>query len=120
MTARWGITFPLEGVPLSDHRDILLEAEALGYTDAWTFEVNGTDAFVPIAAAASWTERIRFGTAIANVFTRTPMLLAMSAAGVAEAAPGRFCLGGGARSPPPAERGEGGAPPRTARRARGT
>src|SRR3990172_6076345 len=107
MTARWGITFPLEGVPLSDHRDILLEAEALGYTDAWTFEVNGTDAFVPIAAAASWTERIRFGTAIANVFTRTPMLLAMSAAGVGGGARGRFCLGVGASSPAIVERWNG-------------
>ena len=107
MTARWGITFPLEGVPLSDHRDILQEAEALGYTDAWTFEVNGTDAFVPIAAAAAWTEGMRFGTAIANVFTRTPMLLAMSAAGVAEAAPGRFCLGVGASSPAIVERWNG-------------
>ncbi|HSP56437.1 MAG TPA: LLM class F420-dependent oxidoreductase, partial [Dehalococcoidia bacterium] len=37
---RWGMTYPLEGIPLSAHREILEEAEGLGYTDAWTAEVN--------------------------------------------------------------------------------
>ncbi|MCH7522729.1 MAG: LLM class flavin-dependent oxidoreductase, partial [Chloroflexi bacterium] len=90
MTDRWGITFPLEGVPLLEHREVLQEAERLGYTDAWTAEVDGTDAFVPLALAASWTSELRLGCAIANVFTRGPALLAMEAAAVAEAAPGRF------------------------------
>src|SRR4029453_7283434 len=43
---------------------------------------------------------MRLGTAIANVFTRGPATLAMCAAGVAEVAPGRFCLGVGAGSQP--------------------
>lgn len=96
---RWGFTFPLEGIPLSAHREVLEEAERLGYTDAWTAEVAGTDAFVPVALAAAWTSRLRLGTAIANVFTRGPALLAMTAEAMAEAAPGRFCLGVGASSP---------------------
>src|SRR3990170_3532082 len=96
---RWGLTFPLDGVPLPAHREVLREAEALGYTDAWTLEVDGLDAFVPVALAADWTERLRLGTAIANVFTRGPALLAQTAAAVAEVAPGRFCLGIGASSP---------------------
>src|SRR3989304_2792727 len=99
MADRWGVTFPLEGGPLPAHREVLLEAERLGYTDAWTFEMNGTDAFVPLALAAAWTERLRLGTAIANIFTRTPALLAMEAAALSEAAPGRFCLGIGTSSP---------------------
>ncbi len=99
MNQRWGITFPLDGVPLPDHREVLREAERSGFTDAWTMEVNGADAFVPLAMAAAWTEKLRLGTAIANVFTRTPALLAMSAAAMAEAAPGRFCLGVGSSSP---------------------
>ncbi len=90
---RWGFTFPLEGLPLSAHREVLREAESLGYTDAWTAEVGGADAFVPIALAAAWATKLRLGTAIANVFTRGPALLAMTAAALAEAAPGRFCLG---------------------------
>src|SRR3990170_7231394 len=96
---RWGITFPLDGVPLPAHRDILREAERLGYTDGWTAEVDGLDAFAPVALAATWTEKLRLGTAIANVFTRGPALLAQQALAVAEVASGRFCLGVGASSP---------------------
>jgi probable F420-dependent oxidoreductase len=96
---RWGVTLPLEGVPLADHRAILQEAEQLGYTDAWTLEVDGLDCFTPLALAAAWTERLRLGTAIANVYTRTPSVLAMQAAALAEAAPGRFVLGLGSSSP---------------------
>jgi hypothetical protein len=44
---RWGITFPLDGVSLSGHREVLREAESIGYTDLWTAEVDGPDAFTP-------------------------------------------------------------------------
>jgi len=96
---RWGFTYPLDAVPLPAHREVLQQAESLGYTDAWTAEVDQLDGFVPIAPAALWTETMRFGTAIANVFTRGPALLAQQAAAVAEMAPGRFVLGVGASSP---------------------
>src|SRR3990170_3236025 len=96
---RWGLTFPLDGVPLPAHRELLPEAEKLGYTDAWTAEVDGLDAFTPIALAAAWTEKLRLGTAIANVFTRGPALLAQTAVAGAGVASGRFCLGVGASSP---------------------
>lgn len=96
---RWGLTFPLDGVSLPEHRELLREAERLGYTDAWTAEVDGLDAFTPVAVAATWTQELRLGTAIANVFTRGPALLAQQALAIAEVAPGRFCLGIGASSP---------------------
>ena len=96
---RWGFTYPLDAVPLPAHREVLRQAESLGYTDAWTAEVDQLDGFVPIAPAALWTETMRFGTAIANVFTRGPALLAQQASAVAEIAPGRFVLGVGASSP---------------------
>jgi probable F420-dependent oxidoreductase len=51
---------------------------------------------------------MRLGTAIANVFTRGPATLAMSAAGLADLAPGRFCLGLGAGSQPIVEAWNGG------------
>ncbi|MCH8025342.1 MAG: LLM class F420-dependent oxidoreductase [Chloroflexi bacterium] len=96
---RWGLTFPLDGVPLPAHRELLREAETLGYTDAWTMEVDGLDSFTPAALAATWTDKMRIGTAIANIFTRGPALLAQSAVAVAEVAGGRFCLGVGSSSP---------------------
>ena len=96
---RWGLTFPMDGVSLPAHKEILQEAEQLGYTDAWTMEVDGVDAFVPAALGLSWTNELRIGTAIANVFIRGPASLAQTAAGVNEVAGGRFVLGIGASSP---------------------
>jgi probable F420-dependent oxidoreductase len=98
-TDRWGITVPLTGLPLAGHQALLAELAAAGYTDAWTAETAGTDAFTPLALAAQWAPSLRLGTAIAPVYTRGPGLLAMSAATVAELAPGRFTLGIGTSSP---------------------
>ncbi|MGH2589102.1 MAG: LLM class F420-dependent oxidoreductase [Dehalococcoidia bacterium] len=95
---RFGLSIPLMGVPLHEHREILRRAEQAGYTDLWSLEVDATDAFSPLALAAGWTERMRLGTAIAGTFTRGPMTLAMSAAALAESAPGRFVLGLGTSS----------------------
>ena len=96
---RWGMTYPLEGISLSEHREVLQAAEDLGYTDAWSAEVNANDAFTPLAAFAAWTKTTRLGCAIANIYTRTPTLLAQTAAAMADLAPGRFCLGIGTSSP---------------------
>jgi probable F420-dependent oxidoreductase len=117
---RWGITFPLDGVPLAAHRRVLREAEEAGYTDAWTAEVDGPDAFTPVTLASAWTERLRLGTAIASVFTRGPALLAQTAAAVAEAAPGRFVLGIGASSHAIVENWNGGRLERPLERVRET
>jgi len=96
---RWGITIPLTGVPLTAHRELVQELPDLGYTDAWSAETAGTDAFSPLVLASQWAPRLRLGTAIVPVYTRGPGLLAMSAATVAECAPGRFVLGIGTSSP---------------------
>ena len=98
-TPRWGITLPLRSLPLQEQRDIVASLPDLGYTDAWSSELNGADAFTPLALAAQWTDRLRLGTAIAGIFTRGPALLAMNAAAVATLAPGRFVLGIGTSSP---------------------
>ena len=113
-TSRWGITLPLSGMPLSGQRDLVASLPDLGYTDAWSSEVSGADAFTPLALAAQWTSKdgsgsqgagpqdaggLRLGTAVANIYTRGPALLAMSAATLAGLAPGRFVLGIGVSSP---------------------
>ncbi|MBR8745064.1 LLM class F420-dependent oxidoreductase [Nocardiopsis sp. MG754419] len=98
MTDRWGITVPFEGVPLHDQRSLFEALPDLGYTDAWSAEANGTDAFTPLALAAVWAPSLRLGTAIVPAFTRGPATLAMSAAALAAAAPGRFALGVGTSS----------------------
>ncbi len=88
--ARWGITLPLTGVPLPAHRDLVRSLPDLGYTDVWTAETAGTDAFTPLALVAEWAPELRLGTAIAPVYTRGPGLLAMTAATIAELGPGPF------------------------------
>ena len=99
MQHRYGITIPFDGVTLSEHREWFSLLADLGYTDVWSSEVDGSDAFTPLALAAAIEPRLRLGTAIVPSFTRGPALLAQSAAAMAEAAPGRFILGLGASSP---------------------
>jgi probable F420-dependent oxidoreductase len=99
VTTRWGMTVPLGGVALADHAAVYAALAGAGFTDVWSSEVAGTDAFTPLALAAAWQPDLRLGTAVTPTFTRGPGLLAMSAASLAEAAPGRFALGIGASSP---------------------
>jgi probable F420-dependent oxidoreductase len=96
---RWGITLPLPGLALAEQREIIAGLPALGYTDAWSSEVNGTDAFTPLVLASQWASELRLGTAIVPVYTRAPALLAMTGAALASLAPGRFMLGIGISSP---------------------
>jgi probable F420-dependent oxidoreductase len=95
---RYGMTVPLDGVPLAEHRHVFEELADLGYTDVWSSEANGTDAFTPLALAAAWAPSLRLGCAIVPAFTRGPGLLAMSVAAMAETAPGRFAFGIGTSS----------------------
>jgi probable F420-dependent oxidoreductase len=104
MTQNWGMTIPFYDRSLSRSRELIAELPGLGYTDAWSAEVNGADGFVPLAMAAEWAPGIRLGSAIVPVSTRGPGLLAMSAATLADLAPERFVLGIGASSPAIVER----------------
>jgi probable F420-dependent oxidoreductase len=95
---RLGITIPFAGRALFEQAALLEHVEHLGYTDVFTQETEGHDAFTPLGYAAALTSRVRLGSAIGSVFTRGPALLAMQAAALAEAAPGRFVLGLGTSS----------------------
>jgi len=99
VTTRWGLTIPVLGIGLPQHRALVEAMPGWGYTDAWSSEVNGADAFTPLALAAAWEPTLQLGTAIVPAFTRGPALIAQSAATLAMAAPGRFTLGLGASSP---------------------
>ncbi|MEV5747005.1 LLM class F420-dependent oxidoreductase [Actinoallomurus sp. NPDC052308] len=105
--SRWGMTIPLMGVPLAEHRKTVEGLAGLGYTDAWSAETNGVDAFTPLALASQWAPDLRLGPAIVPVYTRGPGLLAQQAATLADLAPGRFVLGLGTSSPVIVERWNG-------------
>jgi probable F420-dependent oxidoreductase len=98
MTQRYGMTIPFDGVPLHAQREWIEELEQLGYTDVWSAEANGADAFTPLALASVWAPSLRLGTAIVPAFTRGPACMAQSVATLADAAPGRFAFGIGTSS----------------------
>ncbi len=92
------MTIPFDGIPLSEQGDLFAELADLGYTDLWSSEANGTDAFTPLALASVHAPTMRLGTAIVPAYTRGPALMAMSVAALAEAAPGRVAFGIGTSS----------------------
>jgi probable F420-dependent oxidoreductase len=101
------VVFPDRSLPLAAQRERVLALESLGYTDLWVGESDGADGVTPLALAAGWGTTLRLGTAVLSTFTRPPALLAMTAATLAEAAPGRFVLGLGASSAAIVERWHG-------------
>lgn len=68
-------------------------ADELGYDSFWLPEAWGYDVVPLITEMALKTKRIKIGTAIINVFSRTPGLIAMTAATLDEISEGRFMLG---------------------------
>ena len=72
--------------------DYARKAEAMGYDTLWSAETQH-DPYLPLAVAASATSRIKLGTNIATVFSRSPMVTAMIAWDLQKASAGRFTLG---------------------------
>jgi len=95
---RYGMTIPFDGVPLGEQADWIRELVDLGYTDVWSSEANGADAFTPLVLASVWAPTLRLGSAIVPAFTRGPACMAQSIASLASAAPGRAVLGLGTSS----------------------
>ena len=89
-----GVILPYEGgLPFADALEMTERAEALGFDSVWVPEAWGTDAVSSLGALAARTERIRLGTGIVNVFSRTPTLLGQTAATLDLISNGRFILG---------------------------
>ena len=74
-------------------------AEDLGYESAWAGESWGFDAFTTLTELAVQTSTIKIGTHIATIFSRTPSMLAQSAASLDDITGGRLILGLGTSGP---------------------
>lgn len=72
-------------------------AEQLGFDEAWfpDSQLLWRDVFSVLTAAAIGTDRIGLGSAVTNLVTRHPSVVASAARTVAELAPARFTLGVG-------------------------
>jgi probable F420-dependent oxidoreductase len=86
--------FPLTGE--LDTRRAAAAAEAADYAGFWTTEVKH-DPFVGLTLAATATERIELGTAIAVAFARNPMSMAAVANDLQLLSKGRLLLGLGSQ-----------------------
>src|SRR5262245_51001337 len=86
-----------------DQRSAVRRLEAAGYRTAWTNEVIGKDALAQLAVLLAATERMAFGTCVANIWARSPQTAHGAAAYLAQAYPGRFTLGLGVGYPQQAE-----------------
>ena len=82
---RWGMTVPFDDQPLGEQRDRFVELADLGYTDVWSAEANGHDAFTPLALASVWAPSLRLGTAIVPAYTRGRATLAQCVGSIAQA-----------------------------------
>ncbi|HVL80546.1 MAG TPA: LLM class flavin-dependent oxidoreductase [Actinomycetota bacterium] len=80
------------GESLQELTDAARAAEDAGFSDVWVSELHRS-AFVPAAAIATRTSKVRVGTAIALGFVRSPMTTALTALDLDELTGGRFVLG---------------------------
>ncbi|MCT9097272.1 TIGR04024 family LLM class F420-dependent oxidoreductase [Haloarchaeobius sp. HME9146] len=84
---------------VQDFVDQAVKAEELGYDFVWLPETWGRDAVTIMTSIAHATEEIGIGSSIMNVYSRSPALLAQTAATLQEVSDGRFRLGIGPSGP---------------------
>ncbi|RFC71230.1 LLM class F420-dependent oxidoreductase [Streptomyces sp. AcE210] len=73
--------------------------EAAGLDAVWVAEAYGFDSPTIMGYLAARTERMKIGAAILNVYSRTPALIAQTAAGLDAVSGGRAVIGLGASGP---------------------
>ena len=77
----------------------VVEYEKAGLDIAWVAEAYGFDGPSFMGYLAALTDRITIGSGILPIYTRTPTLMAMTAASLDSLTEGRFILGLGASGP---------------------
>jgi alkanesulfonate monooxygenase SsuD/methylene tetrahydromethanopterin reductase-like flavin-dependent oxidoreductase (luciferase family) len=78
-------------------------AEKLGYDSVFVTHIAGRESLTVITAYALATERIRVGTGVVPIYTRTPATMAQTAATIDELSRGRLTLGLGVSHRPVVE-----------------
>ncbi len=88
-------TFISAGRSLQTAIDRVRLAESLGYDSTYVTHIAGRDSLTVLATYAAHTERIRLGTGVLPIYSRTPAATAQTAATIDEASGGRMVLGVG-------------------------
>lgn len=89
----------IKDIRLDNQVAYVVEAERLGVDSVWSAEAWGYDAVTPLAYLAAKTSRIRLGTGIIQIGSRTPAMIAMTALTMATLSQDRFLLGLGVSGP---------------------
>jgi F420-dependent oxidoreductase-like protein len=79
--------------------DSVVALEKAGLDTVWVAEAYGFDSPTLMGYLAAKTETVEIGSAILNVYSRTPALIAQTAAGLDNVSGGRAVLGLGASGP---------------------
>jgi alkanesulfonate monooxygenase SsuD/methylene tetrahydromethanopterin reductase-like flavin-dependent oxidoreductase (luciferase family) len=95
--------FVSTGRSLSDAIERVKLAESLGYEAAYVTHVAGRESLTVVTAYALATSRIRVGTGVVPIYTRTPATMAQTAATIDELSGGRLNLGLGVSHRPVVE-----------------
>jgi F420-dependent oxidoreductase-like protein len=86
-------TFISVGRSLEQAVERVRRAEELGYDSVYVTHIAGRDSLTVLMAYAAATERIRLGTGVLPLYSRTPVATAQQAATVDEFSGGRLVLG---------------------------
>jgi probable F420-dependent oxidoreductase len=86
------IGLSVEGKHLPRMEEVGRVAEEIGFSGLWTSETKH-DSFLPLVVAATRTQRIQLGNAVAVAFSRSPMVTAQLAWDLQDFSGGRFILG---------------------------
>jgi probable F420-dependent oxidoreductase len=82
-------------------------ADSLGYGSVFTTHIAGPESLTVLTAYALASERIRIGSGVVPIYTRTPATMAQTAATIDELSGGRFTLGLGVSHRPVVEQWHG-------------
>jgi len=88
-------TFISAGRSLEQAIERVRLAESLGYDSTYVTHIAGRDSLTVLAAYGAATERIRLGTGVLPIYSRTPAATAQTAATIDELSGGRMVLGVG-------------------------
>lgn len=85
----WAICTPLDAASMTQFANA---CEAAGLEGIWGIQLYGPP-FIPLAAAAMVSKRLKLGTGVALAFTRSPLETALSAMDIDTISGGRMVLG---------------------------
>lgn len=94
-----GMPIPYAGAGFKDIASKVVEFEAVGLDVILLPEVYTFDSVSQLGYLAAVTDRVELCSNILNLYSRTPALLAMTAAGLDYVSDGRFVMGIGASGP---------------------